>query len=309
MPINEFDSKMPERPQEESPKGHTGMFAVLIIGLVLALAGDGYLLMRSNQATEDLAQMRDGTQTQISKLGEATTTLLEQRMQAISEEMKGVQDNAATAVRRARSEAQKQGQDLRSKFESTLEEQHKQVADEITQLKDATTSTDSKISEVSTDVNGVKTDVNGVKTEVSNVKADIATAQSGLEKTGADLKRVMGDMGVMSGLIATNAKDLSALRELGERNYFEFDITKNQNQRRVGNLTLTLKKSDPKRNRYTVEVMADDKRVEKRDKTVNEPVQLYVGGNRLPYEVVVNQIKKDEIVGYLATPKVTVARQ
>src|SRR5437879_5036841 len=96
MPINEFDSKMPERPQEESPKGHTGMFTVLIIGLVLALAGDGYLLMRSNQATEDLAQMRDGTQTQISKLGEATTTLLEQRMQAISEEMKGVQDNAAT---------------------------------------------------------------------------------------------------------------------------------------------------------------------------------------------------------------------
>ncbi len=308
MPTNEFDTKMPERPQE-SPKGHTGVFAVLIIGLALALAGDGYLLTRSNQATEDLAQMRDGTQTQIAKLGEATTTLLEQRMQAINEEMKGVQDNAATAVRKARSEAQKQGQELRSSFESTLEEQHKQVADELTQLKDATTATDSKISEVSTDVSGVKTDVSGVKTEVSNVKADVATAQSGLEKTGADLKRVMGDMGVMSGLIATNAKDLSALRELGERNYFEFDITKNQNQKKIGNLTLTLKKSDPKRNRYTVEVMADDKRVEKKDKTVNEPVQLYVSGNRLPYEVVVNQIKKDEIVGYLATPKVTVARQ
>jgi chromosome segregation ATPase len=309
MPTNEFDSRMPEKPPEESPKGHTGIFAVLIIGLVLALAGDGYLLMRSNQATEDLAQMRDGTQTQISKLGEATTTLLEQRMQAISEEMKGVQDNAVTAVRRARSEAQKQGQELRTTFESTLEEQHKQVSDELTQLKDATTAADSKISEVSTDVSGVKTDVNGVKTEVSSVKADVATTQSGLEKTTSDLKRAMGDMGVMSGLIATNAKDLVALRELGERNYFEFDITKNQNQKKVGNLTLILKKSDPKRNRYTVEVMADDKRVEKRDKTVNEPVQLYVSGNRLPYEVVVNQIKKDEIVGYVATPKVTLARQ
>ena len=74
-------------------------------------------------------------------------------------------------------------------------------------------------------------------------------------------------------------------------------------------MTLTLKKSDPKRNRYTVDVLADDKRVEKRDKTINEPVQLYVSDNRQPYEIVVNQIKKDEIVGYLSTPKVKMARR
>src|SRR6266446_925270 len=185
MQTNEFDDKMPEKPHEESPTGHSGILVALTIGLVLALAGNLFLWMRSNQAIQDLAQMRDGTQTQISKLGEATTSLLEQRMQAINEEMKGVQDNAAIAVRRARSEAQKQGKELRSTFESTLEEQHKQVADELTQLKDATTATDSKISEVSTDVNGVKTDVGGVKTEVSSVKADLATTQSGLEKTGS----------------------------------------------------------------------------------------------------------------------------
>src|SRR6266436_4370948 len=172
MQTNEFDdNRVPEKPHEEAPTGHSGIFVALTIGLVLALAGNLFLWMRSNQAIQDLAQMRDGTQTQISKLGEATTSLLEQRMQAINEEMKGVQDNAAIAVRRARSEAQKQGKDLRSTFESTLEEQHKQVADEITQLKDATTATDSKISEVSTDVSGVKTDVGGVKTEVSTVKA------------------------------------------------------------------------------------------------------------------------------------------
>ncbi len=116
-------------------------------------------------------------------------------------------------------------------------------------------------------------------------------------------------MGVMSGLIATNSKDLSALRELGERNYFEFDLSKRQITKKVGDVTLTLKKSDPKRNRYTVEILADDKRVEKRDKTVNEPVQLYVSDNRQPYEIVVNQIKKDEIVGYLSTPKVKMARR
>jgi len=176
-------------------------------------------------------------------------------------------------------------------------------------LQDATTSANAKLNDVSTDVNGVKTDVTGVKSDVTSVKADVASTQAELEKTGADLKRTMGDMGVMSGLIATNSKDLNALRELGERNYFEFDLSKHQITKKVGDVTLTLKKSDPKRNRYTVDIVADDKRVEKRDKTVNEPVQLYVSDNRQPYEIVVNQIKKDEIVGYLSTPKVKMARR
>jgi hypothetical protein len=49
--------------------------------------------------------------------------------------------------------------------------------------------------------------------------------------------------------------------------------------------------------------------VEKKDRTVNEPVQLYVAGNRQPFEIVVNNVKKDEVTGYLAVPKVTMARR
>ena len=148
-----------------------------------------------------------------------------------------------------------------------------------------------------------------MKTDVTTVKADIASTQSNLEKATADLKRMNGDMGVMSGLIATNGKDLSALRELGERNYFEFDLSKKSADKRIGNVTLKLKNADAKRNRYTLEVLADDKRVEKKDKTINEPVQVYVAGYRQPYEIVINQVKKDSVVGYLSTPKVTLARQ
>jgi len=119
----------------------------------------------------------------------------------------------------------------------------------------------------------------------------------------------VGDMGVMSGLIATNGKDLQALRALGEKNYFEFDLSKGQSTKKVGDLTISLKKADPKHNRYTVDILADDKHVEKKDRTINEPVQLYLAENRQPYEVVVNQIKKDEVVGYLATPKVNLSRR
>ena len=104
-------------------------------------------------------------------------------------------------------------------------------------------------------------------------------------------------------MIATNAQELQALRRLGERNYFEFKIGKSKDRQRVGDITVLLKKTDPKKNKYTVEVLADDKLTTKTDKSVNEPVQFYTSKAKQPYELVVNQINKDQIVGYLATPK------
>ncbi len=294
---NELDSKSVEMPNSNS-KGHAILVGVLSAGMVAALAGDGYLLVRSNDLRDELAQNKEATQAQIAKIGEATTSLLDQRMQAIDEEIKSAQGSADNAVKRARMDALKQAKEINQR----LEEQQKEVSGELTQLKDATTTANNKIGEVSNDVSGVKTDVTGVK-------AEVASTQSELDKTNGELKRAVGDMGVMSGLIATNAKDLAALRELGERNYFEFDIKKPEMTKKIGEVTLVLKKSDPKRNRYTVEVLADDKRVEKKDKTINEPVQLYVSDSRQPYEVVVNEIRKDEIVGYLSTPKVNMARR
>jgi chromosome segregation ATPase len=303
---NEFsDEDMKTNEGRSGHSSHTGLIAVLAVGMVVALAGDGYLISRANHIDEQMAQNTDATQSQIAKLGDATTSLLEQRLATINDAMsaqaaqvKGAQNSTAAALKQARAQADKQTDELRGK----LEEQQQQVTGQLADLKDATSQADNKIAAVSTDVDGVKTDVTGVKSEVASTK-------DGLEKTGADLKRAIGDMGVMSGLIATNSKDLQSLRELGERNYVEFDLSKGQTQKRIGDVVLTLRKSDPKRNRYTVAVAADDKIVEKRDKTINEPVQVYVHNTRQPYEIVVNQVKKDEIVGYLSEPKVTLARQ
>lgn len=281
--------KTAERPTGAS-RNHSGLLAVLGAGLVLALAGDGFLLVRSNQLKDHLARTQD-TQTQISKLGDATTALLQQRLETINGELKAANESAESALKRARSDAQRQSRQLAQR----LDTQQQQVSGELTQLKDATSTAATKLNEVSTDVSGVK--------------AEVASTQTELEKHGTELKRVVGDMGVMSGLIATNSKDLVALRELGDRNYIEFTLNKRESSKKVGDLMLTLKKADPKRSRYTVEVLADDKRLEKRDKTINEPVQLYVSGNRQPYEIVINEVKKDQVMGYLATPKVKMARR
>lgn len=279
-------------------RGHAIAIGILSAGLVAALAGDGYLWTQSNQLKDNLAQSQDDTKTQIAKLNEATTSLLDQRMLAISDDLKAAQGSADTAVKRARMEALKQAKELNAR----LEDQQKTVTGELTQLKDETSTANSKITDVSSDVSNVKGDV-------TTVKQDVASTRNDLDKTSSDLKRAVGDMGVMSGLIATNQKDLASLRELGERNYYEFDLKKGAITQKVGDVTVTLKKSDPKRNRYTVEVLSDDKRVEKRDRTINEPVQLYVSDSKQPYEIVVNKIGKDEIVGYLSTPKMKLARR
>jgi chromosome segregation ATPase len=165
----------------------------------------------------------------------------------------------------------------------------------------------------STQLEGVKTDtaskLDGVGASVDTVRTDLASTKAQADKTATDLDRMTGDMGVMSGLIATNGKQIAALRALGDRNIYEFNITKKSGMQKVGDIQMKLTKADAKKNRFTVVVMADDKFIEKKDKTTNEPVQFYaVPGSRMPYEVVVNEVSKDTIKGYLATPKVTTAR-
>ena len=160
---------------------------------------------------------------------------------------------------------------------------------------------------------GVKTEtatkLDGVNTNVETVKTDLASTKAQADKTATDLDRMTGDMGVMSGLVATNGKEIAQLRAMGDRNIYEFNISKKAGMQKVGDIQMKLTKSDQKKNRFTMVVMADDKFIEKKDKTTNEPVQFYaVPGSRQPYEIVVNQVDKDTVKGYLATPKLTTAR-
>ena len=141
-------------------------------------------------------------------------------------------------------------------------------------------------------------DVNKLGTDVSGVKND-------LDETKSKLERATGDMGVMSGLIARNHEDLEELRRKGDRNYFEFTVQKSKAAQHVGPVAVSLGKTDPKRSKYTITVLADDKSIEKKDKTAGEPVQFYVKGTARysPYELVVFDVAKNQITGYLSTPK------
>lgn len=152
------------------------------------------------------------------------------------------------------------------------------------------------------------TQLQSVSTDVGNVKTDVQNTKSQLEQTIANLKRATGELDDHASLIATNGKELQALKELGERNYSEFTISKSKKPTRVADVMVELKKADAKHNKFTITITADDKTVEKKDRNINEPIQFYTSKARQPDEIVVNQVRKDTIVGYLATPKVQTAR-
>ena len=163
-------------------------------------------------------------------------------------------------------------------------------------LESAQQQTAQQVSAVSTEVSGVKTDVGGVKT-------DVAKTQSDLAQTVAQLTSMKGDLTNTNSVIARNHDELVLLEHKGDRTYYEFTLTKGQ-RKPVGTISLELKKTDAKKNRFTLAVLADDKTYEKKDRNVNEPLQFYAGKEPMLFEVVVNAVSaKNTVTGYLSVPK------
>lgn len=146
-------------------------------------------------------------------------------------------------------------------------------------------------------------DVAGVKAELASTKTDIGSTRSDLDATKAKLERTIGDLGLQSGLIATTREDLEVLKHKGDRNYYEFTLNKSKQPTPVSTVSLQLKKADKKKGKYTLNVMADDRTIEKKDRNVNEPLQFYTGRDRMLYELVVFNVDKNKVSGYISTPK------
>jgi hypothetical protein len=258
---------------------------IAILVLFLGLGGGLFWEHSQSQATEgDLRTQLTASKTRTDQLANAleeTNQRLAQvsgQQQVTSQKLGLTQDELARA-RTLAQQIQKQQEDEQAKVTQQLNTQIGQVRQE----------NDAKFGQVSSDINGTKT--------------DIAATRKDLEDTKAKLTSTIGDLGVQSGLIAHTRDDLEALRRLGDRNIFDFNIVKSKNAQKVGPIQIKLTSVDNKKNKYTVLVTVDDRSVEKKDRTVAEPVQFLVRGSRTPYEVVVMEVAKDRITGYLTTPK------
>jgi chromosome segregation ATPase len=251
-------------------------FAVVVVALLAALGSLAwcYGLQNHLKATEQKLAIADKKNTDLAEELDATNA----RLRATSETL-----GQSVGI------AQKQ---IETRAQSILAAQ----AAATTKLEQEQAATKKQIGAVSSDVASVKTDVGGVKT-------DVATTRSDLEATKSQLNRVVGDAGVMSGLIATNHSELEILKHKGDRNYFEFTLKKGEKPLLLSTIKIQLKKVNQKHSRYTLNVSADDRNIEKKDKNLDEPVQFYTGKTPVLYELVVNDIQKNSVSGYLSTPK------
>src|SRR5262245_10472589 len=191
------------------------------------------------------------------------------------------------------------------KFAEKLKEEQEQARQQLaTELATKASSTDVAAArqEATTKVAEVQQATASVSGEVKTVSANLDATRKDL----ADSRREITDVKTnLSAQIARNAGELSDLRKKGERDFYEFDLKKPKKgeMTRVADIQLLLRSTDPKRQKYDLLIQVDDSRLEKKERTANEPVQFLVGRDKLRYEVVVNFVDKDRVRGYLSAPK------
>jgi len=284
--------------------GRANWVHFLCSGLVLLGSMAFYETSQAEALRREVAQLRRDNfalRTNLSKSDRA----LQQSLAAFHEELEQFHAELASAraetgegLAMAQKAAVRHADALVSKLERKRRQQEaqaRQLSAELNQVKQST-------AETSTRLNGISSDVGSVRSEVESVRTVARQASANLQQT-------RGDVGMMNGLIATNAEEIQMLRDLGDRNVYEFTLAKSDGAKRVGDIQVALDKTDAKHNVFTVEILAADQRVEKRDKNINEPLPFYVPGKGgQPYELVVNEVDKNTVKGYLATPRMTVAR-
>jgi regulator of replication initiation timing len=262
---------------ENAPRSYSGAFlAVVALALIGAVGGLIWTYTLSSRLSHQEAALNDTTQ----------------QMKAMAADLR--ETNARLTV--ATDELSKSLGLTQKQLDARAQQIIQQQQAESKKLETAQKQTAQQVSAVSSEVSSVKSDVGGVKTDVAKTQTDLAA-------TNAQLQSMKGDLGQQSGLIARNASELDLLKHKGDRNYYEFTLNRNQ-RKPVGTVSLELKKADQKHSRFTLQIFADDKVYEKRDRNTNEPLQFYSGKDPGLYEVVVNTINsKNQISGYLSTPK------
>ncbi|HET9216064.1 MAG TPA: hypothetical protein VFR18_03745 [Terriglobia bacterium] len=269
---------------------------IALIALVVGIAGVAYSQYSAKSTLEQrVADLETKLDENIQKLQE-TNTALSSDIEVVTKKV-GVTDRE---LANARAFAEK----LRTEHEKSLEAQ-RQLESTIatkansTDVEAARADAAAKVAEVrkesDTKITSVSGEVKTVATNLDATRQDLATSRRDLQ----DVKTVLSEQ------IARNASELALLRQKGERDYFDIDLKKGKKNemQRVADIRLELREADTKKQRYHIIIQVDDKRLEKKDRLTNEPLQFLVGSEQLRYEIVVNKVEKDRVIGYLSAPK------
>jgi chromosome segregation ATPase len=267
-----------------------------IIGVLgLAIMGfQGYALMSMRSTMDErLSSIEDNyvVADDIITMLTADLDVVNKRVGVTTQEL----EQAQTAAKQLKQENAQLARRLRTGLA--------QKADSKTVVKfqqDATTRLEAVQQEATTKIDGITGEVGVVRTDLDTTRTDLKATRADLNATREEVANSRRELGT---LIARNSTELAELRRKGERDYVEFDIRKNKQFTRVGDVLVQLRKTDVKRQKYEVVINADDSPIQKKDRTANEPVTFLVGQDRVRYEFVVNYVDRDRIRGYISAPK------
>ena len=280
-------------------KRNTIVQLAIVAALALSLGGNAYLLHEVRGLQTDVSGVRQDMAAQFQTAQErnaAAASATASTIEMLESELAAAREQANSAAGAARVQAQKHAEKLASQLSAQQAKHAEQMALVAEEMRQNAGEAQERFEQVDA--------------EVTTVRTDVATNRTDLENTISSLKQVRGDMGVMSDHIATNGTELAALKELGDRNYHEFTINKSDKPHRLASvIAIGLKDTDHGKNRFTLDLNGRRQvDVVKKNKTVLEPVQFYAPGYRQPFEIVVFEVNKNQIKGYLSTPKVQVAQ-
>jgi hypothetical protein len=263
--------------------GSSAKFLLIFLVLVGLAVGEIYTMHKINsmrdalqaQQTETGTQLRAEFRDQLTGRVRAIERANAQQMDALKDEL----DEAAKRTGTTGGEL-KRARAMVAQLQNEQRNEAQQLQAELAQKADQ-----QQMGALNKDVSAQRTDLDNTKKAIESVRSDLGMARS--------------EMGT---LIARNHDEVEQLRKMGERDYYEFTMER-RSPVRVGGINLTLTKTNVRRHRFNLNLLADDVVVEKKDRTINEPIIFYVNGSKKPYELVINEVNQDEVKGYLSTPK------
>jgi hypothetical protein len=271
------------QPVDSSTNSGGSKTILVVVALAALAAGELFTVARMNTMREQLTQQQSQLRDDMSgQLRDQLSTKLTAIQRQNSEDLDAIRTELDDAAKRVGTESGelKRARTMVSKLQDQQQQQAAEVKQELDQKAD-------------------QQQVGALTQDVNTTKSNLDTTQKNVTTLAADLGMARSEMGT---LIARNHDDIEYLRKMGDRDYYEFSLSKDK-ESKVAGVGLTLKKTNVKHYRFNVATLVDDMSVERRDCTVNSPVYFFVSGSKKPYELVVNSVTSDQVKGYLSTPK------
>ena len=274
---------MSEERNEFVPQA-TGTPRWLAIALLIPVAISVWALWSSSNARQ-AARDAEQSATAENKTLRASVDQLQQQLTTSEQERQAAESQLATV-----------GEQLH-KTQNAVGYTRKQNKELAAQLTDVQSNVGSVKQELATKANG--SDVDAVNNDVKGVRSDLDAQKQNLQMARSEFGT----------LIARNHEEVEQLRHMGLRDYYEFTLQGKGDTQKVGGISIELRGTNTKHHEFTVDLVVDDMKLQKKNRSINEPIFFYTSGSRQALELVINKVEKNKATGYLSAPKPGVAVQ